>query len=462
MNITLIIKIPMILTAIWFACVLPAQAGPFEEAVAAYEEKDYEKAYPLLTPLAEAGDENAQYYLGSMYEYGWGVKWSDKQALYWYLKSAKAGHAEAQNTVANLYYLGASGVKQNKKTAFKWFMKAAKNGHADAQFDLAVNYRWGNGTKKNLEKALEWFGRAASQNHDRSRVEIGLMYEEGYNGFPEYTEAVQYYSLAAKNGEPSGMYEYARVQEKGIGVVKDTIGAQYWYQQAHDAGVEKAKTGLDRVNALLAEDYNREQKSNQDAQKQRLAAANIENDIAAKALAAGPIENGWIAYNAGEYERAFPILLAHADNGDVQAQTRVGVMYRDGNGVEQNDNAAGKWFEKAETGGSGEAYYHHAMLRSWGRYYGGTLLPDQLMEKSYYLGYQPAIDRIKRTQAEKDRIAGLQQEKLQRAAEEAETDLERRIREKKEYDDSIDDIQLGRCRNPKYYTVQGERRVSCD
>jgi TPR repeat protein len=43
-------------------------AGPFEEAIAAYNRQDYTNALQLLRPLAERGNVRAQFLLGFMYE----------------------------------------------------------------------------------------------------------------------------------------------------------------------------------------------------------------------------------------------------------------------------------------------------------------------------------------------------------------------------------------------------------
>src|SRR5262249_38882122 len=64
----------------------PAFAGPFEDGTAAIASQDYATAMRLLRPLAERGHARAQYYLGRMYEYGWGVQQSSVQAVIWYRK----------------------------------------------------------------------------------------------------------------------------------------------------------------------------------------------------------------------------------------------------------------------------------------------------------------------------------------------------------------------------------------
>ncbi|HPL80431.1 MAG TPA: sel1 repeat family protein, partial [Burkholderiaceae bacterium] len=50
-----------------------AWAGPFEDAIAAYNRKDYATALRLFRPMAEQGYSDAQSNLGLMYEEGKGV-----------------------------------------------------------------------------------------------------------------------------------------------------------------------------------------------------------------------------------------------------------------------------------------------------------------------------------------------------------------------------------------------------
>jgi len=51
----------------------PVAAGDWEDGHAAYWAGDYQKAFRLIEPLAEQGDEHAQTELGVVYRYGHGV-----------------------------------------------------------------------------------------------------------------------------------------------------------------------------------------------------------------------------------------------------------------------------------------------------------------------------------------------------------------------------------------------------
>ena len=78
-----------------FSLAGPALAG-FNEGLAALSRNDYATALREWRPLAEQGDAAAQYKLGDMYRYGWGVELDFAEAVRWYRKAAEQGHAESQ------------------------------------------------------------------------------------------------------------------------------------------------------------------------------------------------------------------------------------------------------------------------------------------------------------------------------------------------------------------------------
>ena len=79
-------------------------------------------------------------------DYVWQEKF--KQAL----PKAQAGNSEAQFDVGSMYEKG-NGVARDKAKAFEWYLKAAQNGHPTAQFALGVCYENGDGVEKDLQKA---------------------------------------------------------------------------------------------------------------------------------------------------------------------------------------------------------------------------------------------------------------------------------------------------------------------
>ncbi|WP_158089671.1 tetratricopeptide repeat protein [Magnetofaba australis] len=120
------------------------------------------KAAPYLQ-AAKAGDAQAQFQVGEIYLTGPEPQHL-VEAAQWFHKAAEQGHAAAQASLGVLYYAGV-GVKEDNAEAVKWFQEAAVKHHADAQYHLGLMYEQGSGIKANLERALKWYDYAAGQGH---------------------------------------------------------------------------------------------------------------------------------------------------------------------------------------------------------------------------------------------------------------------------------------------------------
>jgi TPR repeat protein len=117
-----------------------AMAG-FTEGANAYNARNYPQALKEITPLAKAGNADAQHLLGLMYYMGRGVQRDYKQAFAWHYKAALQGKADAQYVIGAMYYTG-NAVPQDQQLAVTWFRKAAEQGHPDAQHALGLMYRY--------------------------------------------------------------------------------------------------------------------------------------------------------------------------------------------------------------------------------------------------------------------------------------------------------------------------------
>ena len=141
--------------AVAAALCAPAAAGPLEDANDAYREKAYAKAAELVRPLAEKGDAEAQYFLGTLYIEGTGVEQSDATAFLWFQRAANQGNAAAQYNLGASYATGA-GVAKSDVDAAKWFRRAADQGMAFAQLNLGLLYAAGNGVPQDNVEAFKW------------------------------------------------------------------------------------------------------------------------------------------------------------------------------------------------------------------------------------------------------------------------------------------------------------------
>lgn len=104
-----------------------------DDAIAAYEAKDYKKSVKILIPLATQGVAKAQYRLGVHYYLGLGIGPDDKLAIEWLQRAADQGDPEALIDLGEFYHKGEI-VKKDSSKAVTMFRRAALLGHDMAQF----------------------------------------------------------------------------------------------------------------------------------------------------------------------------------------------------------------------------------------------------------------------------------------------------------------------------------------
>lgn len=73
------------------------------------------------------------------------------------------------------------------------------------------------------------------------------------------------------------------------------------------------------------------------------------------AAVAGPWEDGIVAYNRGDYVPAIRLFRPLAEKGNPKAQSRLGAMYRRGQGVARSSVHAFIWFSRAAARGDARA-----------------------------------------------------------------------------------------------------------
>jgi len=93
------------------------------EYVAA-DRADYATALNVWIESAKAGDAEAQYYVGTIYEKGPTGKPDFLHAIAWYEKAADQGYGQAAMNLGRLYEKGL-GVNKNAKEAFQWYARAS-------------------------------------------------------------------------------------------------------------------------------------------------------------------------------------------------------------------------------------------------------------------------------------------------------------------------------------------------
>jgi len=111
----------------------PESLPSFDTGVLAYDRGDYDAALRIWVALAQKGDAEAHYRVGSLYRSGLGVPIDLAEAGRWYQRAADLGHGEAMYHLGFLYLRG-RGVTRRVEygLAHAWFNLAAGRGIGDA------------------------------------------------------------------------------------------------------------------------------------------------------------------------------------------------------------------------------------------------------------------------------------------------------------------------------------------
>ncbi len=329
--------------------------------------RDYKEAFKWFSKAAEQNNDAAQYMLGMCYDFGNGVAEDKKQAFKWYQRAADQGNVLAQFELATCFESG-SGTKVNPLQAFQWYKKAAEHGNDKAQYRLGYCYEIGWGTELDTDKAIYWYTKAAEQGHDNAKTrivklknknqsavvrvqsvesyfekckreaeqgdveaqyELGVCYYFGDGVAKNDYLAMKSYEKAAKRGNAKAQYALASFYAQGRVVTQSTYTALMWYKKAAAQGYKKAEIEIARLqgNKVSQQDKN----------------------------------NSSVTRKKNDNETYFEKCKREAENGNVEAQYKLGLCYKNGEGTAKDSAKAYTWFQKAAEAGYLDAKYEYAL-----------------------------------------------------------------------------------------------------
>src|SRR6266568_4148392 len=136
---TRICRVLIGLAILWGIIGLAVKSGytVIQEGVSAYRRGDYATALQEWSPLAQQGNTAAQYNLGLLYEYGYGVLQDYQQAAQWFRRAAEQGNPWAQYNLGSMYEYG-KGVPKDDIQAHMWYNLAATHS-SPSGFDHVVH-----------------------------------------------------------------------------------------------------------------------------------------------------------------------------------------------------------------------------------------------------------------------------------------------------------------------------------
>lgn len=150
----------------------PAFAQSFENGRAAAQQGDPATAIAIWTPLAEAGDTEAQYWLAESFWGGWwGVPENLERRAFWHMQAAGQGHVPSFIQLGHMYALGHH-FAQDEGGSAEWYARAAEAGNADGQYALGHSYHKGRGVPRDPGRAYGLWRQAAAQGHEGARLDL--------------------------------------------------------------------------------------------------------------------------------------------------------------------------------------------------------------------------------------------------------------------------------------------------
>jgi hypothetical protein len=161
---------------ICFVFPILSHADQLEDAKAAIENKNFEKAYELLCPLAEGSNAEAQTILGALYINGQGVEKDITKGLSLIMKA------------------GTQGFEPARIRAFNLCMELGKQGDATAIYNVGYMCLNGWGGEQDPNDCIQWLETAAKLGHIRSGNVLSQIYTKGSYGITPDKEKASYWN----------------------------------------------------------------------------------------------------------------------------------------------------------------------------------------------------------------------------------------------------------------------------
>lgn len=221
-------------------CVFPeASTKALNETVAAYVDKDYEKAYKLLAEVQYHPGKD--FLLGKLYYLGQGVKQDSEAAIKFFRSGVLDGSTECMCALGHCY---ATHLKMGD--ALMWYERAAALGNHNGMYQCGLIYYRGQGVKQNYKRAWEYLQKSSKKGNPDAQCLIGRMYTmdwpDDYPLSKNIRKAENYYKLAVTQGNSQAMFFLGKLYYLGTdGIDQDKHEGERLIRKAADGGYILAK-----------------------------------------------------------------------------------------------------------------------------------------------------------------------------------------------------------------------------
>ncbi|MEM8652524.1 MAG: GYF domain-containing protein [Pseudomonadota bacterium] len=277
--------------------------------------------------------------LGVKYFQGNGVDADHAKAIEYFKQAADLGHTNAANNLVIIFWNGTGQITQDRMAAIPYAEIGEKGDHTLSLFVLGYAHLEPLIDNPDPAAGIVYYERAAAVGSASALVNLGVQYRIGKHVKQDHVKGTDYFRQAAEKGDTTGMNNYAWALYDGNGVAKNVREALKYAKMAIEEGYRDS-------HFLAGVIYY------------------FEND---------------------ELEIDYPKALFHftsaAELGHTTSAFNLGIMYRDGQGMEKpNLHEAIRWMTVAMERGHEKAGPEIQKLRESI----ANAVPDIPQEKIYW------------------------------------------------------------------------------
>jgi uncharacterized protein len=203
----------------------------------AFQSGDNVTAIHELTPYAELGDPDAQYYLSAIllsrlrqYE----------EAAGWFERMVRRGDVRGYALLGGAYLKG-EGVPKDPVRGLQLYEIAIAREDTQAMCELAKFYYAGEGVPRDDARAFELWQRGATQGDIDCHLRLGIAFFNGIGTRTNKEEGVRWFRIAADKRQAAAQGNLGWFYATGDGITKNPERGCFWLMLAEKHAYEDAK-----------------------------------------------------------------------------------------------------------------------------------------------------------------------------------------------------------------------------
>jgi TPR repeat protein len=267
------------------------------------------------------------------------------------------------------------------------------DGDGKAAYELANRYDYGNGVDQNYNEALKWYTKASELGIKKSNVEIGYLYLFGLGTSKDVTKAQSFFQTSIDDGITEGYVGMGRSYLYNPDLADASLNCYYNFRTAADA---KLPLGTYFLGYIYEKGIGVQANAKLASEKYESLTDKNFADYSGEDLY--PYENaairlGILYFNGTGVEqdkgKSLSLFEKAAKSGSAEGQYYAGVSYLNGYGTDKDYKKAINFFSEAEK-------YAPALNQLGYIYFNGLGIDSDIKQAEYYLklaalqGYAPA------------------------------------------------------------------------